>query len=96
MLNRAAPNYKNYTPLVITLRLPIYPDRSLGERIKEWRLEKLLLQRNLAEKIGVNEMTIVNWEKGTKPAKGSLEKLEAVIGTLHSPPSLGGFELPTY
>jgi len=70
MLNRAAPNYKNPHPLVITLRLSLYPARTLVECIKKWRLEQGLLQKDLAKRIGVSEMTIVNWEKGrTKPTK---------------------------
>jgi len=68
LLNRAAPNYKNSHPLVIPLRLSLYRDRTLGERIRKWRLERALFQRDLAKIIGVDEMTIVNWEKGgTKP-----------------------------
>ena len=41
----------------------------------------LVLQRELAKKIGVNEMTIVNWEKGrTKPTKRNLEWLKKLLG----------------
>jgi len=81
MGNRAAPNYKNPHPLVITLRLSLYLGRTLGERIRKWRLEQGLFQRDLAKMIGVDEMTIVNWEKGrTKPTKKNLEKLRAVLG----------------
>ena len=77
---RAAPNYKNSHPLVITLRLSLYPDQTLGERIKKWRLEQGLFQRDLAKMIGVNEMTIFNWEKGeTNPTKKNLYKLEKVL-----------------
>jgi DNA-binding XRE family transcriptional regulator len=36
---------------------------------------------DLAKKIGVNEMTIVNWEKGkTKPDRKKFEKLRAILG----------------
>jgi DNA-binding XRE family transcriptional regulator len=36
---------------------------------------------DLAKKIGVNEMTIVNWEKGkTKPERKKFEKLKAILG----------------
>jgi transcriptional regulator with XRE-family HTH domain len=36
----------------------------------------------LAKKIGVNEMTIVNWEKGkTKPDKRKFEKLRTILGS---------------
>ena len=41
MLNRAAPNYKNPHPLVITLRLSLYPDQTLEERIKKPGPERL-------------------------------------------------------
>jgi transcriptional regulator with XRE-family HTH domain len=80
MLNRAAPNYKNFHPLVITLRLSLHPDRTLGERLRKWRLERGLYQVDLAKMVGVNEMTIVNWEKGrTKPTKKNLERINAIL-----------------
>jgi len=83
MLNRAVPNYKNSHPFVITLRLSLYRDRTLGERIKKWRLEQGIFQRGLARMIGVNEMTIVNWEKErTKPTRKNLERIKRVLGTL--------------
>jgi ribosome-binding protein aMBF1 (putative translation factor) len=82
ILNRSAPNYKNSHPLIITLRLSLYPDRTLGERIKKWRLERGLFQRDLAKIIGVSEMTIVNWEKRrTKPTEKNIEKLETILKT---------------
>jgi transcriptional regulator with XRE-family HTH domain len=57
----------------------------LGERIKKWRLEQGLIQKELAKLIGVDEMTVVNWEKGrTKPIKQNLEKLEKILGNLPS------------
>ena len=78
---RAAPNYKNSRPLVVTLRLSLHPDRTLGERVKKWRLERGLFQKDLAKMVGVAEMTIVNWEKGrTKPTKGNLERIRAIMG----------------
>ena len=83
MLNRAAPNHKNSHPLVITLRMSLHPDQTLGERIKKWRLERGLFQVDLAKRIGVDKMTIVNWEKGrTKPIKQYLERLEKILGDL--------------
>jgi len=77
MLARAAPNYKNSHPLVVTLRMSLHPDRTLGECLRKWRLEQGLFQRDLAKMIGVDEMTIVNWEKGrTKPTRKNLEGLQ--------------------
>ena len=44
-----------------------------------------MLQVNLAKRIGVSEMTVVNWEKGrTKPIKQNLERLEKILGDLPS------------
>ncbi len=41
---------------------------------------------DLAKKIGVSEMTIVNWEKGrTKPTKGNLQKIKKTLGAELSP-----------
>lgn len=40
MLTRATPNYKNSYPAVITLRFSRYPNRTLGDHIKKWRLEQ--------------------------------------------------------
>jgi DNA-binding XRE family transcriptional regulator len=61
--------------------MSLYPDRTLAELIRKWRLEPGLFQRDLAKMIGVNEMTIVNWEKGrVRPTKRNLEKLRAVLG----------------
>jgi predicted transcriptional regulator len=60
MLNRAAPNYKNFHLLVVTIRTSLDPDRTLRERIKKWRLEQGVFQKDLAKIIGVDEMSIVN------------------------------------
>jgi DNA-binding XRE family transcriptional regulator len=80
MLNHSPPNYKISYSLAIILRLSLYPDQTLGERIKKWRLEQGLIQRDMAKMIGVDEMSIVNWETGkTEPRKMNLEKLKAIL-----------------
>jgi DNA-binding XRE family transcriptional regulator len=77
---RSVPIYKNPTSFTISLRISRYPSKTLGEQIKKWRLEHDLFQRNLAEMIGVDEMTIVNWEKGkTKPLHEKVKKLNEII-----------------
>jgi len=82
MFNHAAPNYKNSHPLVITLRMFLHPDRTLGERIKKWRVERGLFLKELARMIGVGEMTIVDWEKGgIRLIKWNLEKLNKILET---------------
>jgi len=41
------------------------------------------IQVELAKRIGVSEMTIVNWEKGRmKPIKQYLKRLEKILGDL--------------
>jgi DNA-binding XRE family transcriptional regulator len=48
-------------------------------------LEQGLFQKDLAKRIGVSEMTIVNWEKGkTKPTKRNLEKIKEILGFVPS------------
>jgi DNA-binding XRE family transcriptional regulator len=43
-------------------------------------VEQGLLQRDLAKRIGVSEITIVNWEKGrTKPTRKNWERLETIL-----------------
>ena len=44
-------------------------------------VEQGLLQVDLAKMVGVNEMTIVDWEKGrTNSAKKNLEGLQKLLG----------------
>ena len=48
----------------------------MGEKIRKFRLEKGFRQKDLAILLGVNEMTIVNWELDRrKPAKRHAERL---------------------
>ncbi len=47
-----------------------------NERLKELRLEKNLSQNELAEKLGVSQKSISNWETGVREADfGTLEKM---------------------
>ncbi len=44
-----------------------------------------VISGGLAKRIGVSEMTIVNWEKGsTRPVKEYLKRLERILGDLPS------------
>jgi predicted transcriptional regulator len=86
MLNPTVANYKNTHPLVIDLRMSLHPARALGERIKKWRLEQGLFQRDLAKLVGVDEMVIVNWEKGrTKPTRRNLGRIKKILGGYKAP-----------
>jgi len=61
---------------------PAYPKepKTFRDYIRKWRMEKGICQADLAKRIGVNEMTIVNWEKGkTKPAQKYLQRLSGFL-----------------
>ena len=60
---------------------PRFPGRTLGERIRRFRLEQGLYQVQLAKRIGVDEMTIVNWEKDRTAPRGTrLVRLAGALG----------------
>jgi len=81
-VNRSSPNYKNLPqPSLITLRISKYPSGTLGEIIRKWRLEQGLFQKDLAKMLGVDEMSIVNWETGKRvPTKVNRERLKKIMG----------------
>jgi ribosome-binding protein aMBF1 (putative translation factor) len=54
--------------------------QTFGHYIRKWRMDKGLFQAELAEMLGVDEMTIVNWEvRGMVPAKRHMERLSKVF-----------------
>ena len=65
----------------VLLRVPRFPAQTLGERVRRFRLEQGLYQVQLAELARVDEMTIVNWEKGrTVPRGERLARLATALG----------------
>ena len=67
MLNHANPIHnhpeKGFSkPLVLPFSTSRYPASTFGQFIRKAKLEKGLGQKDLEKEIGVNEMTIVNWE----------------------------------
>jgi len=61
--------------------VPRYPAQTLGERIRRFRLEQGLYQAQLAAIAGVDEMTIVNWEKDrTIPRGDRISRLAQALG----------------
>jgi DNA-binding XRE family transcriptional regulator len=62
---------------VFNPRFPADPV-TLGDVIRKLRIEQGLLQKELAADIGVDQMTIVNWEKSrTRPGKKYIQRLSA-------------------
>ena len=65
----------------LLLRVPRFPGRTLGERIRRSRLELGLYQAQLARRAGLDEMTLVNWEKDrTVPRERKLARLARALG----------------
>ena len=61
--------------------MPRFPAATMGERIRRFRMEQGLYQVQLAELARVDEMTIVNWEKGrTVPQGERLARLATALG----------------
>ena len=54
---------------------------TLGDHLRKRRLDLGLLQKQLAEKLGVDEMTICNWEiNRTSPQLRFIPKIIAFLG----------------
>ena len=55
----------------------------MGQRIRKARLKKDLLQADLARKLMVDEMSIVNWELDRNvPSKKNQAKLRTVLSVV--------------
>ena len=79
------------TPLVYTFEIevdlvkldPKYPKdpKTLGERIRKARMDRHMMVKELAARIGVVPETVINWEKrNLKPTQRHLELLRTVLG----------------
>jgi len=54
--------------------------KTVGDKIRKRRLDLGLLQREVAERVGVNETTILNWEKNrTQPASKNMNAVKAYL-----------------
>jgi transcriptional regulator with XRE-family HTH domain len=57
--------------------------KTIGDHIRKWRMDNHLLQKDVAEILGVCEDTIVGWEmRGTEPSIGQMPGIIKVIGYL--------------
>jgi len=62
---------------------PKYPKnpKNFGEIVRKKRMEMRLTMREIAEKLGVSETTVYNWEiRNRKPYRRTEEKLRAILG----------------
>ncbi len=71
-------------PLVLSFSASRYDEpTTFGEYIRKARLEKGLKQRELAARVGVNEMTIANWERYATAPKRHHAKIRALCPSLN-------------
>ena len=62
---------------------PKYPKhpKNFGERIRKKRMDLGLTMKDIAEKAGVSETTVYNWEiRNRKPYRKTEEKLRVILG----------------
>ena len=78
MGDRAVVDCNKLTALKVSFQIPKYQAKTLGQLIKRLRLEKGLHQKELARLLGVNETTIIRWERDrTKPERKYISKFRA-------------------
>ena len=54
--------------------------KTMGDFIRKWRMDKGLLIRELAKKIGVTENTVINWEvRGITPCRRHMERIRGFV-----------------
>jgi transcriptional regulator with XRE-family HTH domain len=69
-----------------------FEPRALGEHVRKRRLELNLTQRQVADRLGVTCLTVLNWEKGkTEPP---VESIAAIIEFLGYDPFPNAKSLP--
>jgi transcriptional regulator with XRE-family HTH domain len=60
--------------------------KTIGDRLRVKRLEKGLIQREVAQVIGVSEDTICYWEKGrVSPSPMNVRKIERLLREIERP-----------
>ena len=71
-----------------------YPNelKSLGDHIRARRIDLVLFQSQVAEQIGVHELTITNWERNTTSPE--VQYIPAIIRFLDYDPLAAGTSFP--
>jgi len=62
---------------------PKYPKnpKNFGEMIRKKRMDTRITMREIAERLGVSETTVYNWEiRNIKPYRKTEEKLRDILG----------------
>jgi len=75
-------------------RVKRYPSepKTIGEAIRKRRLDLGLRQIDVANVLGCNEMTVVNWEKGyTRPRTDKMSDIGTFLGPIAKRAGTGWF-----
>lgn len=62
---------------------PKYPKnpKTFGERLRKKRMDKRLAMKDIANRVGVSETTVYNWEiKNRRPYKRTIKNLKSILG----------------
>ena len=78
--------------LIASKYRPSEPPRTLGERLKAWRLEQRLQQRDVASMLGVRPATYGRWERDQK--RPAIKFMPGVLTLLGPDPSATQKSLP--
>jgi DNA-binding XRE family transcriptional regulator len=54
--------------------------KTIGEHVRKHRMDLGMLQREVADKIGVSEASVYNWERGTEPELVHIPKIIEFLG----------------
>ncbi len=56
------------------------PPDGLAERLRSYRLQHGVTQRELADQLGVTQQSVARWEQGSPPRRYMLRVIESLLG----------------